>query len=105
VFHKARSGDFGDTMTYVARMKWKDWGSRIATASGTFEGNVDFHAKATVRLTRPQHCLGLAASVYTHFAISIQGDRLALYVPQEKRRAAAPRTQRTVCPPPPDEMG
>ncbi len=75
-FHHAHTGYFGYTMVLITGIKWKHWGSSAATGVGTFRGNMNFHARATLRLSRLRTCPAYGSlRYYTELAINIQGLR------------------------------
>ena len=59
---------------YVEDMRWRNWRSGRATATGTYAGNMDYRAKATVRLSRLRRCTSLPEKIYTYFWIKIKGE-------------------------------
>jgi hypothetical protein len=60
---------------YVNGMKWRHWGSRRSTASGTFRGNMNYSAKGTVTLSGLQRCSGSVGYVYTRFRMTFPHTR------------------------------
>lgn len=61
---------FGYEQAIVVRLHWARWGASTTTASGTFEGNMDFRAAATVQLSRLRFCTP-GKSVYTRLLLTI----------------------------------
>jgi hypothetical protein len=74
IFHDANdTGYFGFTMSLVEGLSWSNWGSPVATASGTYVGNMGYRASATVRLSGLRACPSHAEKVYTQFAVTTYG--------------------------------
>ncbi len=59
---------------YVEDMRWRNWRSGHATATGTWAGNMDYRARATIRLSHLRRCTSLPEKVYTYFWIKIKGE-------------------------------
>jgi hypothetical protein len=42
--------------TYVTGLRWRNWGTAKATATGTFRGNMNYTSRVQVQLSKPQLC-------------------------------------------------
>ena len=56
----------------VVSIRWSGWGRSVAHGRGTFIGNMNFRARATIVLSRPRAC-GRGVRIYTRVRTTIQG--------------------------------
>jgi hypothetical protein len=56
----------------VVKIRWTGWGKPIVHGHGTFRGNMDFTAQATIVLSRARPC-GTSARLYTRARITFNG--------------------------------
>jgi hypothetical protein len=56
----------------IIRMRWSHWGRRHAVARGTFAGNMDYRAPATVRLSHRIRCKYFDTPTYGYTSATIR---------------------------------
>ena len=72
IFHSANAPfDSADELP-VVKIRWTGWGNPVVHGHGTFIGNMDFRAPATIVLSRARPC-GKTARLYTRARITFNG--------------------------------
>jgi hypothetical protein len=54
----------------IRRLRWRNWGAGTARATGTYIGNMNFRAPATITVYRREPCTGYGY-VYTRMALKV----------------------------------
>ena len=69
VFHSANAPFDSAHEVPVVKIRWTGWGNPVVHGHGTFRGNMDFTAPATIVLSRARPC-GKSARLYTRARIT-----------------------------------
>jgi hypothetical protein len=72
IFHSANAPFDSADEVPVVKIRWTGWGKPVVHGHGTFRGNMDFTAPATVVLSRARPC-GNSARLYTRARIIFNG--------------------------------
>lgn len=80
IFHSANAPfDSADELP-VVKIRWTGWGKPVVHGRGTFRGNMDFTAPATIVLSRARPC-GKSARLYTRARITLDGHTTTAKLP------------------------
>jgi hypothetical protein len=72
IFHSANAPFDSAHEVPVVKIRWTGWGKPVVHGHGTFRGNMDFKAPATIVLSRARPC-GKSAQLYTRAQITFNG--------------------------------
>lgn len=72
IFHSANAPFDSADEVPVLKIRWTGWGKPVVQGHGTFRGNMDFTAPATIVLSRARPC-GNNARLYTRARITFNG--------------------------------
>jgi len=72
IFHSANAPFDSAHEVPVVKIRWTGWGKAVVHGHGTFRGNMDFKAPATIVLSRARPC-GKSARLYTRARITFNG--------------------------------
>ncbi len=72
IFHSANAPFDSAHEVPVVKIRWTGWGKPVVHGHGTFRGNMDFKAPATIVLSRARPC-GKSARLYTRARITFNG--------------------------------
>lgn len=72
IFHSANAPFDSAHEVPVVKIRWTGWGKPVVHGHGTFRGNMDFTAPATIVLSRARPC-GKSAGLYTRARITFNG--------------------------------
>lgn len=64
----------------LVKILWTGWGKPVVHGHGTFRGNMDFKAPATIVLSRARPC-GQSARLYTRARITLNGRTTTVKLP------------------------
>jgi hypothetical protein len=80
IFHSPNAPFDSADEVPVVKIQWTGWGELVAYGRGTFRGNMDFKAPATIVLSRPRPC-GKSARLYTRVRITFNGRTTSMRLP------------------------
>ena len=80
IFHSANAPFDSADEVPVVKIQWTSWGKPVAYGHGTFRGNMDFKAPATIVLSRARPC-GKSARLYTRGRITFNGRTTRVKLP------------------------
>ena len=80
IFHSASAPFDSAHEIPVVAIRWTGWGKPIVHGHGTFRGNMDFTAPATIVLSRARPC-GNTARLYTRARITFNGHTATAELP------------------------
>lgn len=80
IFHSANAPFDSAHEVPVVKIRWTGWGKPVVHGHGTFRGNMDFKAPATIVLSRARPC-GKSARLYTRARITFNGRTTRAKVP------------------------
>jgi hypothetical protein len=80
IFHSANAPFDSAHEVPVLKIRWTGWGKPIVHGHGTFRGNMDFTAPATIALSRARPC-GKSARLYTRARITFNGTTTTAKLP------------------------
>jgi hypothetical protein len=80
IFHSATAPFDSAHEVPVVKIRWTGWGQPVVHGRGTFRGNMDFKAPATIVLSRARPC-GKNARLYTRARITFSGRTTTVKLP------------------------
>jgi hypothetical protein len=83
VFKVAGKPVVGAYLYRLESLRWRHWGTRRATATGRFTGNMQYRVRTTVTLSRPSQC-GADRRGYTRFRMTRAGAPGAFSIPLDR---------------------
>jgi hypothetical protein len=93
VFKVAGKPIAGAYIYRLESLRWRHWGTRRATATGRFTGNMQYRVRTTVRLSRPSPC-GDDRRGYTRFRMTRPGAPGTFSIPLDRCSRVARAAQR-----------
>ena len=80
IFHSANAPFDSAHEVPVVKIRWTGWGKPVVHGRGTFRGNMDVKAPATIVLSRVRPC-GKSARLYTRARITFKGRTTRVKLP------------------------
>lgn len=80
IFHSVNAAFDSANEVPVVKIRWIGWGKPVVHGHGTFRGNMDFTAPATIVLSRARPC-GKSARLYTRASITFNGRTTRVKLP------------------------
>lgn len=80
IFHSATAPFDSADEVPVVKIRWTGWGKPVVHGHGTFVGNMDFKAPATIVLSRARPC-GQSGPLYTRARITFSGRTTTVKLP------------------------
>ncbi len=80
IFHSANAPFDSADEVPVVKIRWTGWGKPVVHGRGTFRGNMDFTAPATIVLSRARPC-GKSGPLYTRARITFSGSTTTAKLP------------------------